>query len=356
VIFPKNTARAGASFSGFWISFPAGFLAGMAERAALKKMVLILKITPTVTPIINTSNILRKVFVAILSIQSHVVYGYAGNTAAVFPMQRLGREVWAVNTVEFSNHTGYGAWRGKVLGAELAEELVTGLGERGALPRCEALLSGYLGDAAVGRAIINAVRRVRQEAPKALYCCDPVMGDVGRGFYVKPDIPGMFKNELVPLANIITPNQFELEALTGIETGTVDNARKALAMLHEKGPGIVLVTSYRSRDESSGRIGMLVSGESGMYRITTPELPIGTGMAGSGDLTASVFLSRYLETGDLEKALELCTASVYGILEASYRWHSENTPPEKTGPMELRLIQAQDELSSPSNKFEAVKI
>jgi len=103
---------------------------------------------------------------AILSIQSHVVYGYAGNTAAVFPMQRLGREVWAINTVEFSNHTGYGSWKGKVLGGELAEELVAGLEERGVLPQCEAVLSGYMGDAAVGRAITGAVKKVRSVAPK----------------------------------------------------------------------------------------------------------------------------------------------------------------------------------------------
>ena len=292
----------------------------------------------------------------ILSIQSHVVYGYAGNTAAVFPMQRLGREVWAINTVEFSNHTGYGAWRGKVLGAELAEELVIGLEERAALPRCEAVLSGYLGDASVGQAIIDAVRRVRKAAPKALYCCDPVMGDVGRGFYVKPDIPDMFKTGLAPLANIITPNQFELEALTGINTDTIDNARKAVDMLHEKGPGIVLVTSYRHRGESEGCIGMLASDKTGLYRISTPELPIGAGMAGSGDMTASVFLSRYLETGDVKKTLELCTASVYGVLEASYLWYNSGNNAAKNGPMELRIIQAQDELSSPSNGFLAEKL
>ncbi|MDR2479785.1 MAG: pyridoxal kinase PdxY [Treponema sp.] len=292
---------------------------------------------------------------AVLSIQSHVVYGYAGNTAAVFPLQRLGREVWAINTVEFSNHTGYGAWRGRVLGAELAEELVTGLEERGALPRCEAVLSGYLGDASVGAAIIGAVRRVRRAAPQALYCCDPVMGDVGRGFYVKPDIPAMFKNDLIPLADIITPNQFEIEALTGIDTGTIDNARKAITMLHEKGPGIVLVTSYREKNESGGHIGMLASDKTGMYRISTPELPIAAGMAGSGDLTASVFLSRYLETQDARKTLELCTASVYGIIEASFRAQGGGHN-SGSGPMELHIIGAQQELVSASRVFEAVKI
>jgi len=295
---------------------------------------------------------------AILSIQSHVVYGYAGNTAAVFPMQRLGREVWAINTVEFSNHTGYGVWKGKVLGGELAEELVTGLEERGVLSRCEAVLSGYLGDAAVGRAITGAVRKVRAAAPKALYCCDPVMGDVDRGFYVKPDIPDMFKNELVPLADIITPNQFELEALTGLRTNTIDNIRRAVDMIHAKGPGIVLVTSLRgganAAGASDGQIEMLASDKSGMYVISTPELPIAAGLAGSGDITAAVFLSRYLETGDIKKTLELCTASVFGIIEVS--WQAHNSGSAKPEPMELRIIQAQKELDSPSHFFEARKL
>jgi pyridoxine kinase len=299
---------------------------------------------------------------AVLSIQSHVVYGYAGNTAAVFPLQRLGREVWAINTVEFSNHTGYGAWRGRVLGAELAAELVTGLEERGVLGRCEAVLSGYLGDAAVGRAIIDAVRRVRQEAPGALYCCDPVMGDVGRGFYVKPDIPDMFKNELLPLADIVTPNQFELEALTGRDTGSVDSARAAIDTLHAQGPGIVLVTSYRDAAGGGGdggpRISMLASDKSGAYRISTPELPLGAIVAGSGDLTSSVFLSRYLETRDVKKTLELCTATVYAVLEASFqeRNRARAAGAEQAGPMELLIIQNQREISEPSLGFEAIKL
>ena len=295
---------------------------------------------------------------AILSIQSHVVYGYAGNTAAVFPMQRLGREVWAINTVEFSNHTGYGAWRGEVLGSDIARDLVMGLEERGVLPLCDAVLSGYLGDAAVVHAITEAVLRVRSAAPGSLYCCDPVMGDMGRGFYVKPDIPGIFKNELVPLADIITPNQFELEALAGFSAFDIDDARRAIDMLHERGPGIILVTSYLGGENSNAgggrKIGMLASDKSGIYSISTPELPIGAGMAGTGDITTSVFLSRYLETGDIKKTLELCTASIFGILESSWRYHSglENKP----GIMELKMIQAQKELDSPSHFFEAHRL
>jgi len=287
---------------------------------------------------------------AVLSIQSHVVFGYAGNTAAVFPLQRLGREVWAVNTVEFSNHTGYGSWRGRVLGAELAEELVTGLEERNVLGRCEAVLSGYLGDAAVGRAIIGAVNKVKKENPDALYCCDPVMGDVGRGFYVKPDIPDMFKKELVPLADIVCPNQFELEALTGLDTGKIDNAVKAINAIHEKGPSIVLVTSFKEKD---GELSMLASSKGEIYKITTPELPLGYGVAGTGDMTSAVFLSRYLETRNLEKTLELCTASVFGILEASYKAASSS---QENRLVELKIIDAQHELCSPSHSFKAEKI
>ncbi|MDR3342031.1 MAG: pyridoxal kinase PdxY [Treponema sp.] len=281
---------------------------------------------------------------AVLSIQSHVVYGYAGNTAAVFPLQRLGREVWAVNTVEFSNHTGYGAWQGQVLGAGLVQDLVQGLEERGVLQHCEAVLSGYLGDAEVGQAIMEAVRRVKHLRPGALYCCDPVMGDVGRGFYVKPGIPEIFKQEVVALADIVTPNQFELEALTGLDTGTLENARRAIDLLHATGPKVVLVTSFRGNDRQDAHIDMLVSDGSQVYRSRTPELPFDMGMAGSGDLTTSIFLSHYLETGDIQRTLELTTASVYGIMKATFDAQSR----------ELYIIHAQNELVAPSSLFEVV--
>jgi pyridoxine kinase len=252
--------------------------------------------------------------------------------------------------VEFSNHTGYGSWRGRVLGAELAEDLVTGLEERNVLGRCEAVLSGYLGDAAVGRAIIAAVKKVRKENPNALYCCDPVMGDIGRGFYVKPDIPDMFKKELVPLADIVCPNQFELEALTGLDTGKIDNAVKAINLIHETGPSIVLVTSFKEKD---GELSMLASGKGEILKITTPELPLGYGVAGTGDMTSAVFLSRYLETRNMEKTLELCTASVFGVLEVSYKAASSS---QDNKLLELKIIDAQNELCSPSRSFKAEKL
>ena len=291
---------------------------------------------------------------AVLSIQSHVVYGYAGNTAAVFPLQRLGHEVWAINTVEFSNHTGYGAWRGQALGADLAEDLVRGLEERGVLSQCGAVLSGYMGAPEVGRAVMNAARRVKAANPSALYCCDPVMGDLGRGFYVKPGIPEILKQEVIALADIITPNQFELEALTGQDTSSFAKTRAAIDAVHRRGPKVVLVTSFRDgispltteKIPVSEKIEMLGSDGSGLYRIGTPEFPFQAGMAGSGDLTAAVFLSRYLETRDVKQALEMTAASVHGIMEATFKGNSK----------ELRIIQAQSELASPASSFTAARV
>ena len=289
---------------------------------------------------------------AVLSIQSHVVYGYAGNTAAVFPLQRLGREVWAVNTVEFSNHTGYGSFRGKVLGAELVSDLVSGIEERGVLKNCDAVLSGYLGDAAVGRAIIETVKKVKKENPNAVFCCDPVMGDSGRGFYVKPGIPEMFKNELIPLAGITCPNQFEIEYLTGVSIKNVNDAIKAVNILHEMGPSVVLLTSFR---EKKGELGMIASKNTAdgniAYKIVTPELPLGDGVAGTGDMTAAVFLSHFLKTFNLEKTLGKTASSVYSILEESY-----NISLDENIPLELKIIKAQEQLISPLRIFKAEKI
>jgi len=290
---------------------------------------------------------------AILSIQSHVVYGYAGNTAAVFPLQRLGREVWAVNTVEFSNHTGYGSWRGKIMETQLIYDLITGLEERDVLKNCEAVLSGYMGDAATGKAIIDTVKKVKTLAPASLYCCDPVMGDSGRGFYVKSGIPEMFKNELIPLADIVCPNQFELEALTDIKIDSMDSAVKAINTLHEKGPSVVLVTSFKERD---GELSMLASEKNAeknsFFKITTPEIPLENNIAGTGDMTTSVFLSHYLESKNLKKTLEFCAASVYSILEDTYK----SVLIKNGAPFELKIIKAQEQLISPKHNFNAERI
>ena len=108
----------------------------------------------------------------ILSIQSHVAYGHVGNAAATFPLQRLGAEVWPIHTVQFSNHPGYGGWRGEVFGASLIRELLQGIEERGVLSSCDGVLSGYMGSAEIGAAILDAVRRIKSTNGKARYGCD----------------------------------------------------------------------------------------------------------------------------------------------------------------------------------------
>jgi len=166
---------------------------------------------------------------AILSIQSSVAYGHVGNSAAVFPLQRLGIDVWPVLTVHFSNHTGYGSFRGPVLPADQIAEVLRGVEERGVLPGCDAVLSGYMGDVSLGAVVLDAVSRVKAANPKAIYCCDPVLGDVDRGFFVRPGLPEFMRDHAVPKADIITPNQFELEFLAGLGTGVGDD--RAIATL-----------------------------------------------------------------------------------------------------------------------------
>ncbi len=206
----------------------------------------------------------------VLSIQSHVAYGHVGNASAVFPMQRLGVEVWPVHTVQFSNHTGYGAWRGEVFAADSVREVVKGVAERGALARCDAVLSGYMGSAAIGEAILEAVAAVRAENRDALYCCDPVIGDTEEGVYVRPGITEFMRERAVPAADILTPNLFELNLLTGLPTRTLAEAKGAIAALQARGPRVVLVTSAAIAETPEGHIDLL-AGEGGrLFRGAHP--------------------------------------------------------------------------------------
>src|SRR5215831_1416053 len=172
----------------------------------------------------------------ILSIQSHVAFGHVGNAAATFPLQRLGVEVWPIHTVQFSNHPGYGQWRGRVFAADAVRELVQGIDERGVLGACDGVLSGYMGSAEICEAILEAVAQVRHENPTALYCCDPVIGDVGTGVFVGAGIPELIAARAVPAADVITPNQFELDHLAGRATATLADALDAVDNLHARGP------------------------------------------------------------------------------------------------------------------------
>jgi pyridoxine kinase len=276
----------------------------------------------------------------ILSIQSHVAYGHVGNASAVFPMQRLGVEVWPIHTVQFSNHTGYGAWRGRVFDGPAIEDLVEGIAERGVLPRCDGVLSGYMGSADIGTAILSAVARVRGANPEALYCCDPVIGDVGRGVFVRPGIPEFMRDHAVPAADIVTPNQFELDYLSGLTTSTLATAKEAVAAVHLLGPRVVLVTSLHTTDTPEGAIDLL-AGEGGRFwRVRTPKLSLAVN--GAGDAIAALFFVHYARTRSPATALGEAAASVYGLLKRT----------AEAGSREILTVAAQDEFVSPTERFE----
>src|SRR5246127_2723768 len=182
----------------------------------------------------------------LLSIQSHVAYGHVGNSAAVFALQRLGCEVWPGDTGQVFNHPGYGALRGSVFEAGYIDEMVRGIAQRGALARCDGVLSGYLGAADVGAAILDAVALVKAANPQARYCCDPVIGDVGPGEYVRAGIAEFLRERALPAADVITPNQFELERLSGQGSATRTATIAAAERLRARGPRAVFITSLHT--------------------------------------------------------------------------------------------------------------
>jgi pyridoxine kinase len=259
----------------------------------------------------------------------------------VFPLQRLGAEVWAVNTVQFSNHTGYGTWRGQVFGAEMVRDIVQGIEERGVLPRCDAVLSGYMGDAAIGAAIVHAVERVKAANPAALYCCDPVIGDVGRGIFVRPGIPEFLRDIALPAADIATPNQFELAWLTGREVRTLADARAAATALQAMGPRCVFVTSLSVEETPDAFIEMLAAEDGAFWRVRTPRLPIAVN--GAGDAIAALFLYHRLRWGEARIAAASAASSIYGLLRRT----------AEAGSKEILTVEAQEEFVTPSRMFHA---
>src|SRR5215207_8367587 len=225
----------------------------------------------------------------VLSIQSHVAFGHVGNASAVFPMQRLGVEVWPVHTVQFSNHTGYGAWKGRVFDGPAIEELIDGIADRGVL--------------------------------------------------VRPGIPEFMRDQAVPTADIVTPNQFELDYLSGRTTETLADAKVAVAAVQGLGPEVVLVTSLHTRETPSDAIDLLAGDAHGFWRVRTPKLSVAVN--GAGDAIAALFLVHYARSGSAATALGEAAASVYGLLKRT----------AEAGSREILTVEAQDEFVSPTTRF-----
>lgn len=275
----------------------------------------------------------------ILSIQSHVAYGHVGNASAVFPMQRLGVEVWPIHTVQFSNHTGYGAWKGRVFDGPMIDEVMDGIDDRGVLPRCDGVISGYMGSTDIGSAILSAVSRVKAANRQALYCCDPVIGDVGRGVFVRPGIPEFMREKALPVADVMTPNHFELDYLTESETTALADVKAAVSRMQARGPGVILVTSLRVNETPGDSIDLLAADRKGVYRVRTPKLELNVN--GAGDAIAALFFVHVLKAGSAADALAGAAASIYGLLRRT----------AEAGSREILTVAAQDEFVKPTWTF-----
>jgi pyridoxine kinase len=277
----------------------------------------------------------------VISLQSHVAYGHVGNSAAVFALQRLGLEVWPVHTVQFSNHTGYPDFQGQVFTPEHIARLIDGLEARGAFEGCDALLTGYIGDAALGEVVLDAARRLRQANPKALWTCDPVMGDNARGLFVREGVPEFMAGRALPAADILTPNLFELELLTGSKPQDSAEVRAAAESLLAHGPKVVLVTSLTPEDHAVAEMEMLAVSAAGAWKVATPRLEMRPN--GAGDAVAALFLGFYLKTGSLPAALGQAASAIFEVLRTTL----------ESGAAELQLVAAQDRLAAPRQVFTA---
>lgn len=283
----------------------------------------------------------------VLSIQSHTVQGYVGNKAAVFPLQLLGFDVDPINSVQFSNHTGYPSFKGHVLDGEQLWTLIEGL-EANDLLFYTHLLTGYIGSLSFLDTILQVLDKLRQVNPNLIYVCDPVMGDEGR-LYIKPELVPVYREKVIPLASLITPNSFEAELLTGIKLVTEADALQAFDILHKAGPSKVVITSM----DLNGDLAILgserINGAQGFHQfsIKVPKLP--SYFTGTGDLMTALLLGwtyRYPE--DLTKAAELAVATLQAVLKRTVSdWAISGVTPT-TKQMELRLVQSREDIISPT--------
>lgn len=279
-----------------------------------------------------------------LSIQSSVSYGHVGNSAAVFPLQRIGIDVMPVATVAFSNHTGYGAWRGPLMSGETVREIVTGIDERDGLADVEFVLSGYQGGNDIGDAILDSVALVKERNPKAIYACDPVLGNAASGCFVATEVQELIRDRVIPKADLITPNQFELGFLTNTNPQTIDETLASVDLVRELGPKHVLVTSVARPDRPENTIEMLAVTDEGAWIVQTPHLPMKAN--GSGDVTAALFTAHFVKTNDAALALAKTVSSVFALLENTLA----------SGERELQLIESQEAYANPEMQFEVRKI
>jgi pyridoxine kinase len=275
--------------------------------------------------------------VGILSIQSQVVAGHVGNSAAGFALQCVGRDVWQIPTILLSHHPGHGGAQGGPMPAALLTSLLDGMASRGRFAQCEAVISGYLGSAETEAVVIDAVRRAKAANPDSVYHCDPVMGDDGRT-YVGHDIVTAMHN-LAAIADILTPNAYELSLLTGITPQTRAEALQVLRAAQALGPGIVVLTGFTGADTPPGAIDVLAADGPRAWRVTQPRLA--QKFSGAGDLFSALFLNFWLEKRETDTALARACAATLEVLSRT----------AETGADELALIASQTQMLSPRHNL-----
>ena len=268
----------------------------------------------------------------VLSMSSQVAYGHVGNCAAVPALQALGHEVLAVPTVLLAHHPGHGVPTGRVLPSGEVADLLRGLEQVGALGKACALLTGYLGLAETATVAIDAAARLRRHHPKALYLCDPVIGDNGK-VYVRPGVEDAIRKLLLPLADVLTPNHFELERLAGCQVTTLDQAVRAARSLIALGPKVVVVTTLSHQQAQAGQIETLAVTAEQVWIASTPRLD--QVPHGGGDLLAALLLGHLVLGNTLPDAFARAVSAVYQVLVAS------------VGEPELRLVAQSRTLLAP---------
>ncbi|KMW74414.1 pyridoxamine kinase [Photorhabdus luminescens subsp. luminescens] len=283
----------------------------------------------------------------ILSIQSHVVFGHAGNSAAEFPMRRMGVNVWPLNTVQFSNHTQYAQWKGCIMPANHLTEIVQGIEEIEQLKSCDAVLSGYIGSAEQGSHIIDIVKRVKAVNPDAWYFCDPVMSHPEKGCIVVPGVAEFLCEDALPVSDIIAPNLLELETLSMQKVANVEQAVVAARTLCEKGPDIVLVKHLSRAGYRTDHFEMLLVTKEHSWHVSRPLVDFGERQpVGVGDLTSGLLLVSLLKGESLQNALEHVAAAVYEVMVTT----------KDMDEYELQIVAAQDRMAVPGHKFCATQL
>ena len=283
-----------------------------------------------------------------------------GNKAAVFPLQLLGFDVDFINSVHFSNHTGYErGLKGDVMNGEQLKLILKGLEDNDLLADVGFILTGYIGSESFCESVLTVLQTVRKYNENVMFVCDPVLGDHGK-FYVPQELVSVYQKTVIPIADVVTPNQFEVEQLTGIAIKTMAEARTACHKLHAMGPATVFITSMELDDqeptEETKYLSVLASkrqregGPDDLWRIDCPMIP--GSFTGTGDLTAALLLGHLAKHPD---NLPLVMEKVINTMFVAIKRTAEGAGSSAKS-RELKLIQSKNDIENPPTVYKAKKL